>query len=446
MVTLDDFTGEKKEEDMSTLQEAVDKKPSSHTSLYTTDERPEIIHFSENISPKVVPFTHAYNPQKKDDFIGNIKAVSRVQDFLENYSKQKKKAIILYGPTGIGKSSMLSALFDGEIVELNASDARGKSIIEEKLGNALGQQSLFGSSKAILIDDIEGISGFYDRGGASAIASLVKNSTFPIIMTCHDPYIKKLAPLRKVAELIELSALTEEELISKLRFVAEQEGIEHTFEGLQIIAKHALGDLRAALNDLQMLSVGGVLDATLLQEIDVRLKSESMQDAMKKVFKTDEYLGAFDAVDESLDDVFMWMDYNIPVEYSKKTDLARAYGVLTKADVFRGRIMRRQHWRFMVYAYFLLTAGVSSAKDSVYDKKLDYKQSTRVLKIWQMNMKFSKRKNIAQKIAQKVHASVKDVVKDFEYYTILCQDKGLSDYFELDSEEHAFLQKIVAKS
>ena len=52
---------------------------------------------------------------------------------------------------------------------------------------------------------------------------------------------------------------------------------------------------------------------------------------------------------------------NIPEEYQGE-ELARAYELLAKADVFKGRIYKQQYWRFLVYENFFLSYGMSSAK------------------------------------------------------------------------------------
>ena len=109
-----------------------------------------------------------------------------------------------------------------------------------------------------------------------------------------------------------------------------------------------------------------------------------MKDALLKVFKTTDpfvALSAFDNVNEDFDKRFLWIDENLPREYKDPKSLARAYDALSKADVFRGRIRRWQHWRFLVYIRAYLTAGVAVSKDEKYKKMVQYARSTRPLKI-----------------------------------------------------------------
>ena len=70
-------------------------------------------------------------------------------------------------PPGTGKTTLAHVLaydMEYELYELNASDMRNKSSLNERLKPVLEQKSLFESGKVILIDEVDGISG-EDRGG-----------------------------------------------------------------------------------------------------------------------------------------------------------------------------------------------------------------------------------------------------------------------------------------
>ena len=138
------------------------------------------------------------------------------------------------------------------------------------------------------------------------------------------------------------------------------------------------------------------------------------------------------------------MDYNLPKEYLKSQDLARAYEHLSRADVFKGRIRRRQHWRFLVYIFNLLTAGISSAKDERNPEFIKYKQTMRLLRIWQANMKNAKRKEIASKLAGVTHTSTKMAIEQIPYLQIISKSlpgKALAEELELTEEEAVWLKR-----
>ena len=146
-----------------------------------------------------------------------------------------------------------------------------------------------------------------------------------------------------------------------------------------------------------------------------RNKTDTMINALFKIFKTTDpkvAITAFDTVDEKLDHQLLWLDENLPKEYTNPEDLAKAYDKLSKADVFNRRIRRWQHWRFLIYINALITAGVAVSKKEKYKKYVQYKPTGRLLKLWWAKQKSMKKKAIAQKIAEKMHCSTKDALKN----------------------------------
>ena len=110
-----------------------------------------------------------------------------------------------------------------------------------------------------------------------------------------------------------------------------------------------------------------------------------------------------------------------------------------------GRIRRWQHWRFLVYVSDLLTAGVASAKDTKYPGMQTYQRSSRLLKIWQANMRNAKRNAIAEKLAEATHSSKRRVIQDsMPFIRAWCAADpqgaaALCDALELDDDHLAWL-------
>lgn len=375
----------------------------------------------------MVPWAQKYAPTSAPDIAGSGK---KVAEFVASHATQKKKALLLYGPSGVGKTSSAYAFPEYEIVEINASDERNKDQIELLLGNALSQQSLFGSKKLILIDDIDGLSG-RDRGGVAAIAKLIEKPAFPVIITSQDPFGPKFSTIRSRSTLVEFPPVPENTQLFILKKILAAENVSYTEDDLKLLVKNSQGDLRAAINDAQMLSSDGKI--SLPEELTQRLHRTDLKDALRVVFKQKPSLDVFDSVSEDYSEILLWLDYNMPLEYQHPVDRARAYGCLTKAEVFLSRIKRRQHWRFLVYVNALLSAGVSSSKDQPYPSNLSYMQTTRLLKIWQANRKNALRKSIAEKIAAKIHSSTKRVIQDFDYY------RTFAHAFDLDETELEYM-------
>ena len=399
-------------------------------------------------------WTMKYLPKKLADVEGQDSQREQVRKFVQDYKRQKKKSMLIYGAPGCGKTSAVYALANElglEVFELNASDFRNKDAIERILGSAIKQRSLFGRGKVILVDELDGVSGTKDRGGMPALIKLLKESVFPVVLVANDPFIKKFSALRKTAVLVEFNSLSFNSVFNVLQKIADKEEINYDEMALKSVARRIGGDLRAGINDLQILTMGRKsLSMENLEVLSDRERKEEITDALTKIFKTTDpkiAINAFDHVPEDLDKCYMWVDENLPKEYEKPEDLARAYYYLARADVMNRRIRRWQHWRFLVYINSFISAGVAVSKDEKYRKVVAYKQSERPLKIYLANMKYNKRKNIAAKIARKIHASAKEVIKDtLPYVKVMVKNdkqnsQAIVDYFDLDPDEVAWLKR-----
>ena len=137
------------------------------------------------------------------------------------------------------------------------------------------------------------------------------------------------------------------------------------------------------------------------------------------------------------------MDENLPKEYLSAKSLAKAYEHLARADVFNGRIIRRQHWRFLVYINNLLTAGISSAKEEKNPDFTAYRPTMRFLRLWQAKMKNAKKKEIAEKLARKTHTSQKVALEQVPYLRALFTGSSgpeIAKELELNEEEVDWLK------
>jgi len=400
-----------------------------------------------------LPWTKKYAPKSSSEVVGQAAAVTRLKNFISNYKKGRKKAALIYGLTGCGKTSSVYAAANDlkyEILEVNASDTRNSESIRSVIGSASMQVSLFGSGKIILIDELDGISGRKDRGGASTLAKLISKSAFPIVLTANDPWNKKFSSLRRLSEMIEFKPIDAASTFSILLNICRKENVNADHIALTAIANRCAGDLRGAITDLQLLSSHSKqLTTRDVDELSDRNRTEAMLKALVKIFKTTDFgiaAGALDEVAEQPNDWFLWIDENLPSEYKNPKYLSKAYEYLSTADVFNGRIRRNQYWRFLVYIKAFLTAGIALSKDEKNDAFVSYKPTSRLLKLYIAKSRFQKRKAIAEKIAAKTHSSPYSVIKNsLPYLKIVFKHSKykneMADELDLDKEEIEWLSR-----
>lgn len=394
-----------------------------------------------------------YAPSNGSEVHGQSEGVEKLRNYIKNHSRGSK-ATFLHGGNGSGKTSAVVALaneLDLELVELNASDTRNAAAITQLLGGAINQASLFGGGKIVLIDEIDGASGTKDRGGLATIVKMISKSAYPIVVVAADATNRKFKALRKECNVVEFEKLDVDSVFVILKNIADKEKVEYDERALKQLARISGGDARAAINDLQTISyLGKKITVEDVNELGERNTTNKIEDALQRVFKTTNAgiaLRAYDEIAEDLDKIFLWVEENLPKEYLEPEALSRAFDNLSLADVFFGRIRRWQYYRFYVYCYNLLSAGIAIAKDKKNDKKIKYVESSRILKIWIYNNANAKKKSIAAKVAQNTHCGSYVAFHSTVPYlqSIFKNDKkqviAISDELDLSDDEVDWLKR-----
>jgi replication factor C large subunit len=382
-----------------------------------------------------------YSPKKLDDLAGNEEARTRIRQWILNWMRGKKqRPLLVHGPTGIGKTSVAYALmreYDLELLEMNASDLRNKEHIERVLANALSAGSLSGKGKIILIDDVDALQRA-DSGGSSAVVKILKANAHPIIVTASDIWEKKLAGIRAECEQIPLRRVSKPTIAKILRRIADSEGMKIADDTIiDNIANDANGDVRSAINDLHAMTLG------------MRDREKDIFERVRTVFKAEKYSDAKKASqgDVEYNILKLWIDENIPAEYDDPDDLAKAYDMLSRADVFEGRIPRRNNWTFLKYLIDLMTVGVALSKKKQYHKFTRY-QFPRYLK--EMSATAARRailKEIGRKIGELVHCNRKDALEYLHLLRHWAEKNQIAvmDHYRLTEEEIAFILEVTVE-
>ena len=196
-----------------------------------------------------------YRPTNLSEVVGQ----SNVTDRLKNYVKERSMPHLLFaGPAGIGKTTsalalakeMFGELWKHNLHELNASDERGIDVVRGKIKEfartaPLGEDGF----KIIFLDEADALTGAAQAALRRTMERYARTCRF--LMSCHFSS-KIIDPIQSRCAVFRFKPIKAEDLEKYLKFVASKEGLKITSEGYQAITYLAQGDLRRAINGLQM--------------------------------------------------------------------------------------------------------------------------------------------------------------------------------------------------
>ncbi|MDR2830710.1 MAG: replication factor C large subunit [Methanobrevibacter sp.] len=402
-------------------------------------------------------WTEKYRPKSFKDVIGNGKQKKEIEKWVDNWkNNQVQKPILLIGPAGIGKTTMAHIIANefSEYIELNASDKRRSDDIKRTIGESSSTQSLFKKEyKLIILDEVDGIHGTNDRGGIRAIGSIINETKHPMVMMANDFYSKRLASIKTKTLVIKMGKVHTNSINALLKKIAIKEEIDATPQAIKQLALNSNGDMRYALNTFQSTSEGSkTLTMDDLAEISKKDNVSMIFDGVGRVLKSKDLVKIKEALrlDEDPTLVLEYIAENIPREYEKKSELKKAYQMISESDVYFSRARNTRNYTYWRYATDFMGVGVASSKDETYKKFTKLTGPTAFTYMGRTKGKRALRDSIAGKMSEKLHIPDSEAIASFPYFEIMFQDDELawdiSDFLSLDDDEiKKFRKKKIPK-
>ncbi|TKJ21306.1 MAG: Replication factor C small subunit [Promethearchaeota archaeon Loki_b32] len=234
------------------------------------------------------PWVEKYRPRLLDEVVNQLGIIRRLKQFIKDKSMPH---LIFAGSAGTGKTTsalaMVRELYKREMVvnrtylELNASDARGIDVIRTYIKDfAKARPPVNIPFKVLILDEADNMTAPAQQALRRTMEKYTKNCRMVLICNYSN---KIIPPIQSRCVVFRFASLNDNDLKSRVRFVAKQENITLAPGGLNAIIEVSRGDCRRAINYLQSC---GTISKKIDQEIVFRVAGEVPPDKIKEILNT----------------------------------------------------------------------------------------------------------------------------------------------------------------
>ncbi len=234
------------------------------------------------------PWVEKYRPRLLGDVVNQKGIIRRLQQFIKDKSMPH---LIFAGPAGTGKTTSALAMVRGlygrkmaintTYLELNASDARGINVIRTYVKDfAKAKPPSDIPFKILILDEADNMTAPAQQALRRTMEKYTKNCRMILICNYSN---KIIPPIQSRCVVFRFSSLNKDDIKERVKFIANQEKMSLTPDGLVALVDVSKGDCRRAINYLQSC---GTISKKIDQDIVFRVAGEVPSDKIREILKT----------------------------------------------------------------------------------------------------------------------------------------------------------------
>jgi len=254
------------------------------------------------------PLAARLRPRTLDEFVGQEHIIGPGRLLRRAIASDRLfSSIVFWGPPGVGKTTLAAVIANTTAAHFETLNAvlAGVADLRTLVQAAKDRRAMYGTRTLLMVDEIHR----WNKAQQDGLLPVVEDGTITLIgATTENPFFSIISPLLSRSRIFRFEALTIVQIADLLQRALEDEergygkrAIQAESEALQHLAALSNGDVRTALNALELAVESTPPDADAVCRITLAVAEESIQQRSMQYDKSgDEHYNTVSAFIKSI--------------------------------------------------------------------------------------------------------------------------------------------------